>query len=116
MNGPNIAEIPPAESLPLPPIEPDHWREILDIMRLSPQQAQILDLLLRGVGDENIAPTVGLRKSTVRADIAHLLAQPADNRTELAMQVLALAHQVKPTRGGPSFAAAAYFRAWQVHV
>ena len=69
---------------------PDHWREILEHLRLSPQQAQILDLLLRGVGDENIAPTVGLRKSTVRADIAPPLARPrANNRAELAMQVLA---------------------------
>ena len=77
---------------------------------LSPQQAQILDLLLRGVGDENIAPTVGLRKSTVRADIAHLFrATRANNRTELAMQVLALAHQVKPTRGEAIFCGSRLF-------
>jgi DNA-binding NarL/FixJ family response regulator len=104
VNGRNKSEIPQAESLPQLSIEPDHWREVLDLLGLSPQQAKILDLLLRGVCDKNIAPTVGIGQSTVRAHIASILARTrSNNRTELAMQVRSLAQQMKPNKGEAIF-------------
>ena len=96
MNSPNTSELPHAESLPLLRIEPDRWRAILGVLRLSRQQAKILDLLMRGMCEENIAPVVGIGESALRAHIDHILARTrSNNRTELAMQVLALSRQVK---------------------
>ena len=104
MNGRNKPQIPHAESLPQLSIEPDHWREVLDLLGLSPQQAKILDLLLRGECDRDIAPTVGIRQSTLCADIASILARTrSNNRTELAMQVQSLAQQMKPNKGEAIF-------------
>ena len=104
MNSPNTSELPHAESLPLPRIEPDRWRAILGVLRLSRQQAKILDLLLRGMGEENIAPVVGIGESALRAHIEHILARTrSNNRTELAMQVLALSRQVKSNQAEAVF-------------
>jgi len=100
----NTSELPYAESLPLLGIEPDHWRAILEALRLSRQQAQILDLLLRGVDEQIIAPVVGIRQSTLRADIDRIFARTrSNNRIELAMQVLALSHKVKSTEAEAAF-------------
>jgi DNA-binding NarL/FixJ family response regulator len=104
VNSPNTSERPHAESLPLLHIEPDRWRAILNVLRLSRQQAKILDLLLRGMCEESIAPVVGIRQSTLRADIGRILARTrSNNRTELAMQVRALSHQVKSTEAEAVF-------------
>jgi DNA-binding NarL/FixJ family response regulator len=100
----NKPEIHPVESLPLLSSEPDHWRALLNVIELSPQQAKILDLLLRGMDDNEIAPIVGIPQSTLRSHIAHIFARTGSNdRTELATHVLALSHQLKPDEGEAIF-------------
>jgi DNA-binding NarL/FixJ family response regulator len=104
VKSPNTSEIPHAEFLPLPRIEPDCWRAILNVIELSPQQAKILDLLLRGMDDKEIAPVVGIPQSTLRGDIARIFARTgSNNRMELATHVLALSHLLKPNEGEAIF-------------
>jgi DNA-binding NarL/FixJ family response regulator len=100
----NNAEIHPVESLPLLPIEPERWRAIINVIELSPQQAKILDLLLRGMDDKEIAPVVGIPQSILRDNIARILARTgSNNRMELATHVLTLSHKLKATEAEAVF-------------
>jgi DNA-binding NarL/FixJ family response regulator len=92
------------ESLPLASLEGDGWPTILKLMRLSRQQAQILDLLLKGVCDEEIAPVVGIPQSALRSNIQSLLAQTgSNNRVELARYVRTLMRRRVPDKSEAIF-------------
>jgi DNA-binding CsgD family transcriptional regulator len=69
---------------------------IVKEMRLSPRQAAILDMILRSLGDKQIASILGIRPPTLRTYVSRMFARAGTgNRMELAMRVLALSHTLK---------------------
>jgi DNA-binding NarL/FixJ family response regulator len=50
----------------------EEWRELAAELDLSPQQAKIVEFILRGMQDKEIASTMGISFSTVRTHIARI--------------------------------------------
>jgi DNA-binding NarL/FixJ family response regulator len=86
--------------LPALPLHPGHWRAIFTALHLSPKQAQVVELLLRGLCDKQIAQAMGIREPTVRTYLDRISARTRTHgRMELAMKVLAVSHEVATRRG-----------------
>lgn len=85
------------ETFPPLPLGPDHWQAVVRSMRLSPQQARIVELVLRGMGDRQIAITMGIGEPTIRTYLQRIFRRTdSHSRMELAMRVLAVSHDVNP--------------------
>lgn len=85
----------PLESFPPLPIDDEHWRAIVAAMRLSPQQAKILQLVLRGMCDKQVAAAVGISEPTVQTYLQRISARTRTHgRMELAMHVLAVSRRI----------------------
>jgi len=72
----------------------DEWNEVVGSLGLSPQQAKIVELIVSGEGDKQIATSLGLKRSTIRTHLRRIFThlQVAD-RMELALRVFAAACQ-----------------------
>ena len=92
----NHARLSPDNHIDLPlPLDAAHWRAIFAALRLSPQQARIVELMLRGAVNRQIAEALGLREPTVRTYLERIFSRlGVRNRMELAMRVLAVSHEV----------------------
>jgi DNA-binding NarL/FixJ family response regulator len=78
------------------PLEPEHWQAIFRKMQLSSRQASLVELLLRGMGDKQIAARMGVREPTIRTYLNRIWKRTRTRgRMELAMRVLAVSHLVK---------------------
>jgi DNA-binding NarL/FixJ family response regulator len=85
----HLPDVPPL------PLHPDHWQAIYLALRLSPKQAQVVELVLRGLCDKQIAQTMGIGEPTVRTYLDRISARTRTHgRMELAMKVLAVSHEV----------------------
>jgi DNA-binding NarL/FixJ family response regulator len=83
------------ETFPPLPLDDDHWRAIVQAMQLSPQQARIVELVLRGMCDKQIAVAMGIGEPTIRTYLQRISERTQTRgRMELAMRVLAVSHQV----------------------
>jgi DNA-binding NarL/FixJ family response regulator len=83
------------ESFPPLPLNDSHWRAIVEAMELSPQQAKIVELALRGMCDKQIAAAMGISEPTIRTYLLRISAKTRTRgRMELAMHVMAVSHQV----------------------
>ena len=88
------------EAFPPLPLDDVHWRAIVAAMELSPQQAKIVELVLRGLCDKQIAVAMGISEPTIRTYLLRISAKThTRGRMELAMRVLAVSHQVVPQLG-----------------
>jgi DNA-binding NarL/FixJ family response regulator len=77
------------------PLDDDHWRAIVQAIQLSPQQARIVELVLRGLCDKQIAAAMGISEPTIRTYLQRISARThTRGRMELAMRVLAVSHEV----------------------
>jgi DNA-binding NarL/FixJ family response regulator len=86
----------PLNGFPDLPLSPSHWKAIVHAMRLSPKQAGIVELMLRGMGEKQIALALKIRPSTLRTYLERISARTKTHgRMELAMLVLATSHQVQ---------------------
>ena len=78
----------------LPPLPLDHetWLEIAEALSLSPQQTRIVELILRGKQDKEIADALGVSFHTVRTYLKRIFdrTEVAD-RIGLVLRVFALA-------------------------
>jgi DNA-binding NarL/FixJ family response regulator len=84
------------ENFPSLPLDDDHWQAIVASMQLSPQQARIVELVLRGMGDRQIAAAMEIGEPTIRTYLQRIFRRTnARGRMELAMRVLAVSHQVR---------------------
>jgi len=78
------------------PLAADHWQAVVEIMGLSAQQARITELILRDLSDKQIALVLGISESTVETHKERIRYRTgARGRMQLAMQVLAISHQVR---------------------
>ena len=83
------------ETFPPLPLDDGHWQAIVQAMQLSPQQARIVELVLRGMCDKQIAAAMGISEPTIRTYLQRISARTrAHGRMGLAMRVLAVSHQV----------------------
>jgi DNA-binding CsgD family transcriptional regulator len=86
--------------VPALPLNPAHWRAIFVALRLSPKQSQVVELILRGLCDKQIAETMGIGEPTVRTYLDRISARTRTHgRMELAMKVLAVSHEVATQPG-----------------
>ena len=98
----SIADSPPGDFYPPLPLEPPHWQAVVRAMRLSPRQSKVVELLLRGMCDKQIAATMGISEPTIRTYLDRIWARTRSHgRMELAMRVLAVSHEVIRDTGCP---------------
>ena len=81
----------------LPPLPLDEilWQEIATQLALSPQQARIVELILRGQRDKEIAETLGLSFSTVRTYLQRIFQRSnVTDRVGLVLHIFALSQEL----------------------
>ncbi|HEY1686448.1 MAG TPA: LuxR C-terminal-related transcriptional regulator [Tepidisphaeraceae bacterium] len=95
MNRPKTPASEHLKHVPPLPLTAAHWKAVFGRLDLSPQQAQIVEYLLRGMCDKQIAAVMGISEPTVRTYINRIGARTRTHgRMELAMCVLAISHEV----------------------
>lgn len=78
------------------PLDPKVWQWVAKEMQLSPQQQKIVELILRGRKDKEIAREMGLRIPTVRTYLQRIfLREGVRDRMELVLRVCALSHGIR---------------------
>jgi DNA-binding CsgD family transcriptional regulator len=88
------------ESLPPLPLGDRHWQAIVASLRLSPQQARIVELILRSAGTRHIAVALGISEPTVKTYLQRVFTRlGVRDRVGLAMRVLAVSHEVADIAG-----------------
>jgi DNA-binding NarL/FixJ family response regulator len=76
------------------PLDQDEWKEIARRLRLTPRQKDVVELILRGMRDKQIATALGLSVRTVREHLSHLFARlEARDRIGLVLRIFALARR-----------------------
>ena len=77
------------------PMEPSVWAEVATSLSLSPQQTQIVELILRGRQDKEIAVEMGLSFSTVRTYLTRIFNRTGvPDRLSLVLLIFAKAQQI----------------------
>ncbi len=77
------------------PIDSATWKETIATLALSPQQARIVELIICGDGDKQIAPRLGLSVDTVRTYLKRINARlGVHGRVELVVKVFATAIEI----------------------
>lgn len=74
------------------PLDDALWREVADALALSPQQARIVELILQGKQDKDIAADLKLSVPTVRTYLKRVFDRVGvGDRIQLVLRVFALA-------------------------
>jgi DNA-binding CsgD family transcriptional regulator len=84
-----------ADSLPAMPLKPAHWRAVVDAMRLSPREADVAALKIRGAQLKEIAAILGIEMTTVRAFQDRICAKAGIRRHEFFAHILRIAVEVQ---------------------
>ena len=85
----------PSPNLPPLPISEPLWQAVAQDLALSPQHTRIVELVLRGMCDKQIAETLGISKSTLRTHWERIaLRTGAKGRTAVLRMVLSVSHRV----------------------
>jgi DNA-binding NarL/FixJ family response regulator len=64
--------MPHTKPLPPLPLPPARWATVVAQLELSGQQSRVAELVIRGLGDKEIAAELGLSMGTVRTYISRL--------------------------------------------
>jgi DNA-binding CsgD family transcriptional regulator len=73
------------------PLDSDEWQHVISTLRLAPQQAKIVELILRGKRNKQIAHILGISESTVRTYLGRMFARlDVSDRMELVLRVFAV--------------------------
>jgi DNA-binding CsgD family transcriptional regulator len=86
------AQLPPptACQFDLFPLTAQEWKATIEQLRLTRQQARVVEQILRGLRDKEIAAALKLSEATVRTHLARLfLKLGIDDRVQLVLCVLA---------------------------
>jgi DNA-binding CsgD family transcriptional regulator len=87
------------EQFPPLPLEASHWEAVFNAMAFSPKQKQIVELVLRGMCDKQIAAMLNISAPTVRTYLNRIAARTRTRgRMELAMRVFCVSHQITVER------------------
>jgi len=72
------------------PLKSKEWNEVVDALGLSPQQTKIVELVILGKKDKQIATSLGLKRSTIRTHLRRILNYlKIMDRVELSLRVFA---------------------------
>lgn len=86
----------PTARFPPLPINRELWRSVVEAVGLPPQQARIVELVLRGMCDKQIAATLGIAEPTLRTYLSRIFARTGTRgRMELALHVLGVSHAIR---------------------
>ncbi len=81
----------PGRKLTLP-LDSASWMAVVETLQLAPQQARIVELILRGLRDKQIAAELGLGVPTVRTYLKRVFVRVGvQDRVELVLRVFAVA-------------------------
>lgn len=76
------------------PLDAHVWARVVAVLKLSPQQARIVGLLLRGMRDKQIAAALDLSVATVRTYLSRIFVRlDVEDRVTLVLRVFAAARQ-----------------------
>jgi DNA-binding CsgD family transcriptional regulator len=71
-----------------PMFSPGEWQCVLGLLRLTPQQARVVGLIMQGKSDKQIAQALGRTVPTVRTHIAGVFDRlKLEDRVELVLDV-----------------------------
>lgn len=74
------------------PLPAEAWADIARVLELAPQQTRIVELILRGKRDKQIATELGLSVPTVRTYLKRVFERVGvQDRVELILRVFAVA-------------------------
>ena len=72
------------------PLGSDEWTEALASLGLSPRQVKIVELVILGKKDKQIAASLGLKRSTIRTHLRRIFTHlEVADRMELALRIFA---------------------------
>lgn len=78
------------------PLDPSTWAGVVTMLALPPRQAAVVELVIRGASDKQIAEELGLAVSTVRDYLGRIFRRlDVQDRIGLAVRVMATAMVVK---------------------
>jgi DNA-binding NarL/FixJ family response regulator len=81
---------PIVSQLDLFPLTAQEWKDAIEQLRLTRQQARIVEQILRGLRDKQVAAALNVSEATVRTHLARLFTKLAiDDRVQLVLCVLA---------------------------
>ncbi len=81
--------------LPPIPLSAAHWQLIASALKLSPRQAEVLELIVRGAALHEISAMLNISISTIRTQQQRILDKAgAGSRWELMLRILELSHSV----------------------
>ena len=70
------------------PLGSDEWTEALASLGLSPRQVKIVELVILGKKDKQIAASLGLKRSTIRTHLRRIFSHlEVADRMELALSI-----------------------------
>ena len=77
------------------PLSQEHWQAVVEAMQLSPQEARVVELVLRGACEKQVSAKLGIGVPTIRTYLTRIGAKTETHgRMELALHVLGVSHQV----------------------
>ena len=84
------ADAKPARSLPLPLLTDSEWKHVVHVLKFSPQQVRIVELILQGKKHKQIAMELVLSESTVQTYLGRIFHRlGVGDRTELILHIFA---------------------------
>jgi DNA-binding NarL/FixJ family response regulator len=82
-------------------LDGEEWKHVVGAMEFSVQQARIVELILQGLADKQIAREMGLSKPTVRTYLARIFQRTGcSDRMELALKVFLCAREFREKNAG----------------
>jgi len=89
--------------LPILPMDAAIWQEVANQLALPPQQIRIVELILRGQQDKEIASGLGLSFATVRTYLKRIFDRlEVSDRVGLVLRIFAMAQELAATRSQQS--------------
>ena len=87
------------KDLPPLPMAEAVWHEISRLLELPPQQAKVVELILRGMQDKEIAAALGLSFPTVRTHLRRIFDRlEVTDRVGVVLRVFAMAQKHEEER------------------
>jgi DNA-binding NarL/FixJ family response regulator len=84
-----------AQEIVVLPLPAEKWEQLLNLLRLPPQQIRIVELILRNHCDKQIAATLGIKVPTVRTYIHRIYQRVGvGDRLGLVLRLFALSHDM----------------------
>ncbi len=83
-------------SLPPLPLDRGHWQAIVAAIGLSPREAEVAELKIRGAQLKEMAALLGIAVTSVRGFQDRICAKAGIRRHEFFTYILGLSHRIRP--------------------